>query len=59
MRDEKFYEKIKDILIYKTTDGEVVTLDDYIGDKEKKDIPLLFWLGSQNEGRFRVAFRNR
>ena len=38
MRDEKFYEKIKDIIIYKTTDGEVVTLDDYIGDKEKKDV---------------------
>lgn len=38
MRDEKFYDKVKDILIYKTTDGEYLTLEDYTGDKEKKDI---------------------
>ena len=38
MRDEKFYEKVKDIIIYKTTDGEYVTLNDYIGDKENKDV---------------------
>ena len=38
MRDEKFYDKIKDILIYKTTDGEYITLDEYSAGKEKKDI---------------------
>ena len=38
MRDEKFYDKIKDIIIYKTTDDEYVTLDDYTGDSDKKDI---------------------
>ncbi len=38
MRDEKFYEKIKDILIYKTTDGEYLTMEDYVSDKENKSI---------------------
>jgi len=38
MRDEKFYDKIKDIIIYKTTDDEYLTLEDYIGDKENKDV---------------------
>lgn len=38
MRDEKFYEKVKDIIIYKTTDGEYVTLSDYLGEKESKDV---------------------
>ncbi len=38
MRDEKFYDKIKDIIIYKTTDDEFVTLNDYIGEGDKKDI---------------------
>ena len=36
MRDEKLYEKIKDIIIYKTTDGEFLTLEDLTSDK--KDI---------------------
>ena len=36
MRDEKLYEKIKDIIIYKTTEGEFLTLEDLTGDK--KDI---------------------
>lgn len=34
LRDEKFYEKVKDILLYKTTDGEYLTLSDYLGDKK-------------------------
>ena len=38
MRDEKFYDKIKDIIIYKTTDGEYKTIDEYCDSKEKKDI---------------------
>ena len=38
MRDEKFYDKIKDIIIYKTTDDEFVTLEDYTSQKENKDV---------------------
>lgn len=37
LRDEKFYDKVKDILLYKTTDGEYLTLKDMITE-EKKDI---------------------
>ncbi len=38
IRDEKFYEKVKDIMIYKDTDGNYVTLSEYIGDKENKTV---------------------
>lgn len=38
MREEKFYDKVKDIVVFKTTDGEHVTLSEYLGDGEKKDI---------------------
>lgn len=29
LRDEKFYDRVKDIIIYKTIDGEFLTLDDF------------------------------
>ncbi|MBR5270713.1 MAG: molecular chaperone HtpG [Clostridia bacterium] len=38
MRDEKFYEKVDGVLIYKTTDGKYVTLDEYLDGKEQKDV---------------------
>lgn len=38
MRDEKFYEKVKDILIYKDTNGKYVTLDEYLDGKDNKDV---------------------
>ena len=38
MRDEKLYDKIKDIIIYKTTDNQFITLEDYFDGKDKKDI---------------------
>lgn len=38
IRDEKFYEKVKDIMIYKDTDGNYVTLSEYIGDREDKTV---------------------
>lgn len=38
IRDEKFYEKIKDILIFKTTDGKYVTMNEYLEGKDKKEI---------------------
>ena len=37
LRDEKFYDKVKDILLYKTTDNEYLTLLDIITE-DKKDI---------------------
>lgn len=38
MRDDKFYDRVKDSIIYKTTEGEYLTLADYIGDKEDKTV---------------------
>lgn len=38
LRDEKFYEKVKDIIIYKNLDGRYITLDECLDGKEKKDV---------------------
>ncbi len=38
LRDEKFYDKVKDIIIYKDLDDKYVTLDAYLDGKEKKDV---------------------
>lgn len=38
MRDEKFFEKVDGVIIYKTTDGKYVTLDEYLEGKENKDV---------------------
>lgn len=38
IRDEKFYEKIKDVIIFKTTEGKYVTLDEYLEGKDKKEV---------------------
>lgn len=38
IRDEKFYDKVKDYIIYKNLDGKYITLEDYLAGKEKKDV---------------------
>ena len=38
MRDEKFYEKVKDFIIYKNLDGKHITLSEYLDGKENKDV---------------------
>ena len=38
MRDDKFYEKVKDFIIYKDLDGKYITLSDYLDGKENKDV---------------------
>ena len=38
MRDEKFYEKVKDYVIYKDIDGKYLTLSEYLEGKENKDV---------------------
>ncbi len=37
MKDEKFYERVKSALIYKTTAGKYVTLDEYLNDNCEGD----------------------
>ena len=38
IRDEKFYDKVKDAIIYKDLDGNYLTLDEYTGGKEKTEV---------------------
>lgn len=38
IRDEKFYEKVKDVMIYKDLDGNFITLPEYLEGKDKKDV---------------------
>ena len=38
LRDEKFYDRVKDYIIYKNLDGKYLTLEDYLAGKEKKDV---------------------
>lgn len=38
VRDDKFYEKVKDALIYKDLDGKYVTLSEFTDGKEKADV---------------------
>ena len=38
IRDEKFYDKVKDILIYKDLDGKYLTLNEYLDGKENKTV---------------------
>ena len=38
IRDEKFYEKVKDILIYKDLDGKYLNLGEYLEGKENKTV---------------------
>jgi len=43
LRDEKFYEKVKDIIIFKTTNGEHVTLTQYLeNNKENHDKKVIY-----------------
>ena len=36
MKEEKFYDKIKGSLLYKTTEGKHKTLDEYIEDNKEE-----------------------
>ncbi len=43
LRDEKFYDKVKDIIVFKTTNEEYVTLAKYLEDnKEKHDKKVIY-----------------
>lgn len=38
LRDEKFYDKVKNIIIYKNLDDKFITLDEYLNGKEDKTV---------------------
>lgn len=49
LRDEKFYDKVKNALIYKNLEDKYVTLDDYIGGKEDKTVYYVSDLKTQSQ----------
>lgn len=38
MRDEKFYERVKDYIVYKNLDGKYLTLSEYLEGKDQKEV---------------------
>lgn len=43
IQDEKFYEKVKDLLIWKTTDGEWITAEEYLERNKDKTKDKIFY----------------
>jgi molecular chaperone HtpG len=49
MRDESFYDKVKDIIIFKTTSGEYVTLQQYLENNKEKHEKKVFYVNDENQ----------
>lgn len=49
MREPKFYEKVKDIIIYKTTNGDYVTLKEYLERNESKHKNKVFYVTDERQ----------
>ncbi len=59
LTDEKLYEKIKDIIVYKTTDGEYLTSSEYIEKtKEKTDGKTIFYTEDADVQNFYIKLLN-
>lgn len=57
LRDEKFYEKVKDIIIYKDIDGKYLTLDEYLDSKKEKDV--YYVSDPQTQSQYINMFKNQ
>lgn len=58
MRDEKFYDRVKDIIIYKTTAGEYVTLRDYLDkNKDKHENKVFYVTNEQQQSQYVNMFK--
>ncbi len=58
LRDEKFYEKIKDILIFKNLKGEYVTLKDYLeANKEKHENKVYYANDEKQQSQYIKMFK--
>ena len=49
MREEKFFERVKDIIIFKTTNGDYVTLKDYLERNKEKHENKVFYTNDENQ----------
>ena len=57
LRDEKFNEKVKDVIIYKDIDGKYLTLDEYLDGKEEKDV--YYVSDPQTQSQYINMFKNQ
>ncbi len=58
LRDEKFYEKIKDIIIFKNLKGEFVTLKDYLeANKEKHENKVYYSNDEKQQSQYIKMFK--
>ena len=57
LRDEKVYEKVKDVIIYKDIDGKYLTLDEYLDGKEEKDV--YYVSDPQTQSQYINMFKNQ
>lgn len=49
LREKEFYDKVKDSLLYKTTEGEYVTLSEYIDKNKEKCDNKVFYVSDVNQ----------
>lgn len=58
LRDEKFYEKIKDIIIFKNLKGEYITLKDYLeANKEKHENKVYYANDEKQQSQYIKMFK--
>ena len=49
IREQKFFDKVKDIIIYKTTNGDYVTLKDYLERNKEKHENKVFYVSDEKQ----------
>ena len=49
IREEKFYDRVKDIIIYKSTKGGYVTLNEYLEKNKEKHENKVFYVSDENQ----------
>jgi len=49
MREDKFYDRVKDILIFKTINDKYVTLDEYLKPQEGKDEKKVYYVSDEKQ----------
>jgi molecular chaperone HtpG len=58
MRDEKFYEQVKDIIIFKTIEGKYITLEQYLDNaKDKQDKKIFYVSDEEQQAQYINLFR--
>ena len=49
MRDQKFYEQVKDLVIFKNLDGDYITLDEYLENNKEKHENQVFYVNDETQ----------